>query len=143
MKNHKKNLELKLDRTINASPEEVFAAWLNPKIPGTPWHEAKKLLLYPEVNGLFYWLFKNGTPHYGRFMEVKKSSRIKHTWMSPYTKGIETTVTVTFKKKGSDTFMTLVHTGFPDSESLSAHDDGWKYFLDKFPKQFKEQTKKK
>ena len=35
-----KTLEFKFERTIPAPPDEVFDAWLNPKIPGTPWHEA-------------------------------------------------------------------------------------------------------
>jgi hypothetical protein len=37
---------------------EVYDGWLNPKIPGTPWHEADKLILNPKVDGLFYWLIR-------------------------------------------------------------------------------------
>jgi hypothetical protein len=46
-------------------------------------------------------------------------------------------VTVTFKKHGEeDTLMTLVHTGIPDTEAGRGHEKGWKYFLDIFPEQF-------
>jgi uncharacterized protein YndB with AHSA1/START domain len=35
-----KTLELKFERTISAPPDEVFDAWLNPKVPGNPWNAA-------------------------------------------------------------------------------------------------------
>jgi len=34
-----KTIVVKVERTIAAPPSEVFDAWLNPKIPGNPWHE--------------------------------------------------------------------------------------------------------
>ena len=132
----KKTIEVRVERTIPAPLGEVFDAWLNPKIPGNPWNEGDKLILNPKVDGLFYWLI-HGTPHYGRFAEVKRPARIRHTWMSPYTSGLESTVTVTFRKKGEDTLMTLVHSGLPDSDGGRSHERGWNYFLDKFPKQFR------
>lgn len=135
-------LELKFERIIPTSPSEAFAGWLNPKIPGTPWNESDKLILNPKVDGFFYWLTQ-ATPHYGRFTKIKKSSLIQHTWMSPYTEGLESTVTVSFKKKGADTLMTLVHSGLPDSEKGKAHNDGWTYFLNLFPKSFGKAKKKK
>jgi len=58
---------------------------------------ADKLILNAKVDGFFYWLIY-GTPHYGRFTKIERGSRIQHTWMSPYTMGEESTVTVTFKK---------------------------------------------
>jgi uncharacterized protein YndB with AHSA1/START domain len=80
----KKTIAVKVERTIPAPLGEVFDAWLNPKIPGNPWNMADKLILNPEVDGFFYWAF-HGTPHYGRFTEVKRPARLQHTWMSPNT----------------------------------------------------------
>ncbi len=136
MKKSTKSLTVTVERAIPAPAGEVFNGWLDPKVPGNPWHEADKLILNPKVDGLYYW-FISGTPHYGRFTKVERPSRIQHTWMSPYTHGRETTVTVTFKKKGEDTLMTLVHAGLPDDEDGKSHQDGWNYFMDKFPKHFK------
>src|ERR1700733_11003715 len=133
--NKAKTIEFRFERTIPASPGEVFDAWLNPKIPGNPWHEADKLLLNPEVDGFFYWLIR-GTPHYGRFTEIERPHRIQHTWMSPNTLGVESTVTVAFKKKGEDTLMTLVHSGLPDDDVAKSHENGWNYFLGRFLDQF-------
>lgn len=130
-----KTIELTIERTIPAGPDAVFDAWLNPKVPGTPWSEADKLLLNPIVDGFFYWLIR-GTAHYGRFTKVDRGSYLQHTWVSPNTLGLESTVTVTFKKKGGDTVMTLVHTGLPDNNQGRGHEGGWNYFMGNFEKQF-------
>jgi uncharacterized protein YndB with AHSA1/START domain len=126
-----KTIEIRIERTIPASPSDVFDGWLNPKTPGTPWSMGEKLILNPVVDGLFYWSIR-GTAHYGRFSHVERSERIQHTWMSPNTSGLESTVTVTFKKKGKDTVMTLVHSGLPDTDGGRSHEKGWNYFLDGF-----------
>ncbi|EQA37237.1 hypothetical protein LEP1GSC047_4165 [Leptospira inadai serovar Lyme str. 10] len=136
MNKFEKTLEFKFERTIPAPPNDVFDAWLNPKIPGNPWNIADKLLLNPEVDGFFYWLTKEGTPHYGRFTEIQRPDRIQHTWVSPYTLGEESTVTLTFKKQGDNTVMTLLHSDLPNEDKVKTHERGWNYFLDIFPKQF-------
>ena len=135
MKKSAKKLEFKFERTIPAPPAEVYDAWLNPKIPGNIWNVADKLILDPKVDG-FYYVFTFDTPHYGRFTETKRPERLQHTWVSPNTLGQESIVTVTFKKKGNDTLMTLVHSDLPDSEAARGHKDGWNYFLNIFPNQF-------
>ena len=127
-----KTVEIKVERTIPAPASEVFDAWLDPKIPGSPWHENSKLIVNPKVDGLWYWLSIRGTPHYGRFVEIDRPSRIQHSWMSPNTLGEETTVTVTFQKKGEGTLMTLVHSGFPNDDKAKAHEKGWNSISDKF-----------
>jgi uncharacterized protein YndB with AHSA1/START domain len=126
-----KTIEIKIERTIPASPGDVFDGWLNPKTPGTPWNMAGKLILKPVVDEVFY-LSLGGTAHYGRFSHVERSERIEHTWVSPNTSGLESTVTVTFQKKGKHTLMTLVHSGLPDTDGGRSHNKGWNYFLDGF-----------
>ncbi|HLX69520.1 MAG TPA: SRPBCC domain-containing protein, partial [Verrucomicrobiae bacterium] len=113
MNKPKKTIEIKVERIIPAPLGEVFDAWLNPKIPGNPWNAAERFILDPKVDGLFFWKLK-GTSHYGRFTEMERPGRIQHTWMSRNTLGEESTVTVTFKKQGEDTLMTLVHSELPD-----------------------------
>ena len=142
MNTSKKTIEVKVERTIPAPAGEVFDAWLNPKVPGTPWEMADKLILDPKVDGFFYWAV-HGTPHYGRFTEMNRPHRIQHTWMSPNTSGLESTVKVTFKKQGKDTLMTLVHSGLPNTAGGRSHSKGWNYFLDMFPGQFTAATAKK
>ena len=135
MKKSAKTIEIKVERTILAPLDEVFDAWLNPKIPGNPWNAAEKFVLDPKTDGLFYWLLK-GTSHYGRFTRVQRPERIQHTWVSPNTLGQESTVTVTFKKQGGDTLMTLVHSDLPNTDDARGHERGWNYFLGIFREQF-------
>ena len=130
-----KTITLRFERTIAAPASEVYKAWLSPKVPGSPWEMGDKLILDPRVDGFFYWLV-NDTPHYGRFTALQPGKRIQHTWVSPYTAGHESTVTVTFAKRGKQTLMTLVHSGLPDNVKSRAHKEGWTYFMDLFPKQF-------
>ena len=141
MKTSTKTIEFKFERTIPASADEVFAGWLDPKIPGNPWNAAEKFVLDPKVDGLFYWTLKR-TSHYGRFTEIERPARIQHTWVSPNTLGEESMVTLTFTKQGEDTLMTLVHSGLPDHELARGHEKGWNYFLEIFPEQFGSGRKK-
>ena len=130
-----KTLEFKFERTIPAAPNEVFDAWLDPRIPGTPWNVAEKFILDPKVDGLFYWSLKK-TAHYGRFTVFERPTRMQHTWVSPSTSGNESTVTLTFQKRGEDTIMTLVHSDLPDTDDARGHERGWNYFLRIFGEQF-------
>lgn len=88
MKPAQKTIELRFERVIPAPPADVFAGWLNPKVPGTPWNAAEKFILEAKVDGLFYWTLK-GTAHYGRFTEFVPAERMQHTWMSANTLGLE------------------------------------------------------
>ncbi len=44
----------------------------------------------------------------------------------------ESTVTLTFKKHGEDSLMTLMHSDLPDHELARGHEKGWNYFLEIF-----------
>jgi uncharacterized protein YndB with AHSA1/START domain len=140
MKPEIKTIDLELTRTIPASPIEAFDGWLDPKCPGTPWSMAKKLILDPKVDGLWYWLFiyqtREPMPHYGRFTVIDRPSKIQYTWMSLHTRGLESLVTVTFQKKDDDTLLTLRHENLPDDENGRGHEKGWGYFLSEFASRF-------
>jgi len=141
MENSYQTLEFRFERTIPASPTRVFDGWLDPKVPGNPWNAAEKFLLDAKVDGLFFWTL-NGTSHYGRFTVFERPTRIQHTWVSPKTLGKESTVTVTFTQQEEDTLMTLVHSGIPDTGEGKGHEKGWNYFLDIFPRQFRNSSRK-
>jgi uncharacterized protein YndB with AHSA1/START domain len=131
-----KTVEITVERTIPAPPSEVFDAWLDPKVPGTLWHEHEKLIFDPKVDGLWYLLSlahqSEGTPHYGRFTEMTQPRLIRHSWMSRHTLGEESMVTVTFEKKGEGTLLTLRHSGLPNEAMANAHEKGWNSLVDKF-----------
>lgn len=128
-------IEIRCERTIPAAPDEVFDAWLDSTIPGTPFYDNDKLIINAKVDGLWYWLVRD-QPHFGRFTEIDRPSRLQHTWMSRKTLGEETTVTVTFQKKGDGTLMTLEHSGFATDDMAQAHEKGWNLIFTKFAEIF-------
>ena len=79
-----KKIEIAVERTIPASPSDVYKAWLNPKVPGTTWNIGEKHILNAKVGALWYWLV-NATAHYGMFTKIEPSRRIQQTWVSPST----------------------------------------------------------
>ncbi len=131
-----KTVDITVERTIPAPPGEVFDAWLDPKVPGSLWHGHDKLIFNPQGDGLWYLLTlvhgRNGTPHYGRFMELNRPRLIQHSWVSPHTLGEESIVTVTFEKEGEGTLLTLVHSGLANEAMANAHEKGWSSILDNF-----------
>ena len=52
-----KKMTITVNRTIPASPAEVYDAWLDPATPGTPWarSECEQVILDPKIDGLFYF----------------------------------------------------------------------------------------
>ncbi len=136
-----RTLELRIERSIPAPPTDVFDAWLDPRVPGTPWNAAERFIVDAKVDGLFYWTLK-GTAHYGRFTALERPAQIRHTWVSPNTLGEESTVTVTFQPEGDETRMILVHADLPDHERARAHEAGWTYFLGVFREQFGDGSRK-
>jgi uncharacterized protein YndB with AHSA1/START domain len=133
MKPKLKTTTITLNRTIPAAPAEVYDAWLDPEKPGTPWHGADKLILDPKVDGLFYFnsISPEGVdrPHFGRFTALSRATKVEYTWMSPFTHGLETVVTVELEPKGQDTLLQLRHANVPDDELGRVHEGGWAYFL--------------
>jgi uncharacterized protein YndB with AHSA1/START domain len=102
--------DLTVSHTIPATAERVFDVWINPKSPGGPWFGADRVILNPVVDGLFYLAVKHGGrtwPHYGRFLQIDRPSRIQYTWMSEATKGAESIVTVVMEARGDQTEVTL------------------------------------
>lgn len=63
---------------------------------------------------------------------LERPGRIRHAWVLPSTVGLESTVTLTFEKRGDGTPLTLVHSGLPDDEKAKSHQNGWNSFLDLF-----------
>jgi uncharacterized protein YndB with AHSA1/START domain len=139
-----KVMDLKLSRLIPGPAGEVFDVWFDPKSPGGPWHGAKKVMMSVAVDGMFYFGIdraqaRSKTPgiadtggllgHFGRFTAVERPRGARHTWMSEYTHGIETSVSVTFDPCEGGTQMTIDHRGLPDDEMGHAHERGWTSLL--------------
>jgi uncharacterized protein YndB with AHSA1/START domain len=137
--NQVKTTELTVKRTIPAAPAQVYAVWLDPTSPGSPWFGTARAIVNAVVDGLFYHSVDHAGrswAHYGRFVELEPGKRIQHTWMSEATRGLESVVTVTLEPRGSDTEVTLRHTNVPDDELGRTHAEGWGYILGAIAERF-------
>jgi len=124
--------DLTVSRTIPATPEQVFDAWMDPKSPGGPWLGAAELSLDPVVGGLLYLKveYQGRTwPHYGRFLRIDRPRLVEYTWVSEATQGVESIVTVTFEPRGDGTEVTLRHARVPDDAMGQQHREGWTWIL--------------
>ena len=128
-----KTTEIDVKRTIDAGPDEVYEAWLDPTCPGSPWFGVPKAIVYPPaVDGLFYSMYElegKQVAHYGRFVVLDEPSRIQHTWVSEATHGMESVVTLTFEPVQDKTQVHVRHTNVPDDEGGRFHENAWKYVL--------------
>ncbi len=57
--------------------------------------------------------------------DLERGAKIQYTWMSPFTRGLESIVTVELQKKGDDTLLQLRHANLPDDDLGHQHDGGW------------------
>jgi uncharacterized protein YndB with AHSA1/START domain len=121
-----------VSQTIAAPAAKVFDVWMSPESPGGPWFGAARVILNPVVDGLFYLAVQHEGrtwPHFGRFIQIDRPSRVEYTWMSEATKGAESVVLVTFEPRGDQTEVTLRHSGVPDDELGRQHKEGWAWVL--------------
>jgi len=137
--------EINLTRLINASPEEVFEAWLDHTTPGSPWFGVSKAIVNPpKVDGLFYSMYQlagREIAHYGRFTTLEKPHTIQHTWVSEGTRGMESLVTLTFTAVDEKTQVQVKHTNIPDDEEGRRHEHAWGYVLGAMRSRFGKENK--
>lgn len=129
---------LECHRQIPAAPDEVYDVWIDATCPGGPWfaptneRQTGKVILDAKVDGLFYHrvsVNELSFIHYGRFIELARGERVRHTWVCEATHGRESTVTTTFEAKAGGTLVTIVHEGVPDDDAGRHQNNGWKWAL--------------
>lgn len=140
MKSKIKTVELNLTRTIDASPAEIFDAWIDVTGPVSPWSGVTKAIVNPpKVGGLFYSMYQmedNEIAHYGRFVTLDKPRRIQYTWVSEATQGLESLVTLNLEAQGDKTVVQVNHTNVPDDDAGRRHNQAWGYVLGRMSSHF-------
>ncbi len=135
---------LRIERSFDASPEELFDAWTSPEVLKRWW------AVHPEgttpvaevdlrVGGRYRlaMVSPDGERHTvgGEYREVERPSRLVYSWQWELDSGETShlsTVTVEFHDRGERTDVVLEHTGLPDADSRDRHARGWAACLDIF-----------
>jgi uncharacterized protein YndB with AHSA1/START domain len=129
------------ERILDATPEEVFAAWCDPvgmqawMCPRDDVARATVELDF-RVGGRFR-IAMHGTQdydHHGEYLVIDPPQRLVFTWVSVWMPAAiaATRVTVSIAPAGRDgARLTLVHEELPNDESYQGHVDGWASILAK------------
>lgn len=126
-----KLFDLTVSRTIDATPADVFDAWVNPSKVGA-WFGTARVIMNPVVDGLYYLGVQHQGrtwPHYGRFLRIERPRLVEQTWMSESTHGLESIVTFSIEPRARGAEVTIRHTGLPDDQEVRNHKEGWTTLL--------------
>jgi uncharacterized protein YndB with AHSA1/START domain len=118
-------------RTIAASAEDLFDAWLDPEAlaqwmrPGTIQSTVAKV--EPRVGGRYEIIMHSSSGpivHQGVYRLIDRPKRLVFTWITPFTDNVETQVTVDFVRVDKRTEVIVTHEQLPESAKPS-HSKGW------------------
>ncbi len=131
------DLSLTCRRTIKASPEQVYKAWLDPAMmtrfmsPRPDMH-VREARSDPTPGGRFFVMMVGDKeyPHEGAYKELTPFSRIVFTWEAPWS-APESEVTLDFTPLEGGTEVVLTHVRFTSEESRDNHRQGWDGILGK------------
>ncbi len=125
---------LTLSRRLNASPEQVYAAWTEPK-QLIRWFGPENInaITHAEtdvrVGGRFRVIMEDdkGELHNvsGVYQEVVPHTKLRFTWSWITTPERESVVTVTFAPAAGGTLLTLLHEQLFDEAARDGHTHGW------------------
>ena len=127
---------LTVRRTIAATAEELFDAWLDPASlaiwmrPGPTTNTTIKV--DPRVGGDFEIVMHTPggpIPHTGTYQEISRPRRLVFTWNSEYALHIDSLVTVEFRPSGGATEIVLTHERLPSADAVAKHTGGWSDIL--------------
>ena len=124
-------------RTIPATVDELFDAWLDPESlaqwmrPGTAAHST--VSVDARVGGAFEIVMNydaGAKRHYGEYRVIERNKKLVFTWYSDATHHTETLVTVEFRAASDNTEIVLTHERMPDHEAGLKHINGWTMALE-------------
>jgi len=133
---------VRLQRTYDATAEEVFDAWTNPEVLRRWWMvddvgSTPQADVDLRVGGSYRLSIERAgedSAHTvrGTYREIVRPERLIYTWAweeQDGSTGHESTVTVSFVQEGERTTVVVDHTGLPDEASRVRHSEGWQACL--------------
>jgi uncharacterized protein YndB with AHSA1/START domain len=137
---------LTLKRRLNAPPGKVYEAWTDPKKiihwfgPGATVKGSVEAEMDVRVGGRFRASFTTEDGEYhevsGVYREVVTNERLSFSWAWHSTPERESLVTVSLRRDGDGTMLTLHHEKFFDAAARDGHRNGWTATLDKLERYF-------
>ncbi len=131
------DLTLSLTRTIKASPEAVYAAWLDPAtiarfMAGGADQRVTEARTDPRVGGRFRIVMTSDKDiaHQGIYRDLVPHSLIRFTWESPYSPS-DSEVTIRLAPVDGGTEITLSQVRFLSEGARDGHRGGWTLILDR------------
>lgn len=129
-------LALEVTQQVNAPPEKVFDAWLDPEMISRfmltePDSGVAKAETDPRVGGRYDIVMTNDmgeVPHWGEYRVIERPDRLVFTWNSEHASE-DSLVTIDFQPKDGGTLVTLKHEKFPSEGSRDGHTKGWTAIL--------------
>ena len=120
---------------LNATIEEVFDAWITSEAL-TQWMapsdtfktEALELDARPKGRYRIAMTEPNGKVHtvFGVYQTIDRPHKLVFSWEWENAESSNRSlVTISFKRKGNQTELTLVHQGLATEESAKHHEQGW------------------
>lgn len=135
---------LTIKRRFNAPPEKVYSAWtVAEKMKG--WMGPGKVFLAQAESDTHASAGDTVSSCMTRpaaristsaeyFAEVIPNEKLVYTWHATLTPEDYTLITVTLKRHGTGTLLTLIHEPFPDDAIRDSHNQGWNGAMDKLDK---------
>ena len=131
------DLTLSVRRTIKASPEQVYNAWLDPAVmsqfmSGGSDQIVAEARTDARVGGGFYVLMRaeKDVPHQGIYKALTPHSRIVFTWESPYSPA-DSEVELLFTPVAGGTEVVLNQVKFLSESARDGHIGGWTKILER------------
>lgn len=119
-------------RTIPATVEELFDAWLDAESLAQWMHPGIELpstaTVDARVGGTFEVVMHHPDGpkrHHGVYRVIERNRKLVFTWISDATHHAETLVTVDFHASVDGTEIVLTHERMPDHEAGLSHVHGW------------------
>lgn len=137
---------LVLRRTLNASVERVFDAWLDPQalraFMGGEKHRVVDVTVDPRVGGRYR--ITNDTDQGamivgGVYREIDRPNRIAMTWTweeDTKEEEHETLLTLDFRAIGAKTELVLTHENLRSEQSRDGHAEGWTDIFENLARRF-------
>lgn len=131
------DLTLTCRRTIKATPEQLYKAWLDPAtmkkfMAGASQMSVSEARSDARVGGGFYVMMVGDTevPHQGIYKALEPFSRIVFTWDSPYSPA-DSEVELLFHPVAGGTELVLNQVKFLSEGARDGHVKGWTSILEK------------